>query len=291
MARVEDFYPLHPDTQKVIDKCNAEIPDYEQEYLNTLLDPQIIYKPGKAIFTGMIKYINANYLKPNNIDVYNIFICDALFKIYTSMCYKYTKIPSMLNFSLFVDINTDTFNTWKTGERKSKLYWELNSAYRYNKDIYNSIINNRDTKDIDKLYIDKIDMYNTNIYNTNNTKSNTKDSDNNSNSYGIVYKLISNVSDWRHNHPGERYREEPSSLAADCYKKWLKECESATLDSIQEVNSVGNIFVAKACYGYVEQPQRIEITTSTAAPDMNALIEQYKSYKGLADKNPPPNTR
>lgn len=80
-------------------------------------------------FKGMLKYIYNNLFKMtdkdinynnknSNIDYGNINLLNDLWGIYTELCYKYLQNPTILNFSLFTGIDTDTFNSWKNGEYK-----------------------------------------------------------------------------------------------------------------------------------------------------------------------------
>ena len=85
------------------------------EYINTLDDPESINN-NPSLFTGMIKYIYRHLFKNNPINNDDIGLIDNIWSIYTELCYKYSKRPTLLNFSLLVGINNDTFNAWKNGE-------------------------------------------------------------------------------------------------------------------------------------------------------------------------------
>ena len=85
------------------------------EYINTLNDPDSINN-NPSLFTGMIKYIYKYLFKNNPINNDDIKTLDDIFNIYTELCYKYNKRPTLLNFSLLVGINNDTFNAWKNEE-------------------------------------------------------------------------------------------------------------------------------------------------------------------------------
>ena len=80
-------------------------------------------------FKGMLKYIYNNLFKMtdkdinynnknSNIDYGDINLLNDLWGIYTELCYRYLQNPTILNFSLFTGIDTDTFNSWKNGEYK-----------------------------------------------------------------------------------------------------------------------------------------------------------------------------
>lgn len=102
-----------------------EIYRLADEYINSLDDPTTITK--SPIFRGMLKYIYLNLfrirpddIKYNNknsrIDYNDIDLLNGLWDVYTGLCYKYLQSPTILNFSIFTGIDTDTINTWRTGE-------------------------------------------------------------------------------------------------------------------------------------------------------------------------------
>lgn len=104
----------------------TKIHEYADEYINTLNDPESINN-NPSLFTGMIKYIYKHLFKPGKKDkvLYNtntvldtgdIDIIDDIWSIYTELCYKYNKRPTLLNFSLLVGVSNDTFTTWEQGE-------------------------------------------------------------------------------------------------------------------------------------------------------------------------------
>ena len=99
---------------------------FADEYINTLNDPESINN-NPSLFTGMIKYIYKHLFKPGKRDkvLYNtntvldtgdIDTIDDIWSIYTELCYKYNKRPTLLNFSLLVGVSNDTFTTWEQGE-------------------------------------------------------------------------------------------------------------------------------------------------------------------------------
>ena len=102
---------------------------YADEYINTLDDPESINN-NPSLFTGMIKYIYKNLFKPRRNDkvLYNsnsvldtgdIELLDNIWNIYTELCYRYNKRPTLLNFSLLVGIGNDVFNSWIRGEYRA----------------------------------------------------------------------------------------------------------------------------------------------------------------------------
>lgn len=91
---------------------------YVDEYINTLDDPESINN-NPSLFTGMIKYIYKHLFKNNPVNNDDISVLDNIFDIYTELCYRYNKRPTLLNFSLLVGISNDTFNAWKNGEYRA----------------------------------------------------------------------------------------------------------------------------------------------------------------------------
>ena len=102
---------------------------YADEYINTLSDPESINN-NPSLFTGMIKYIYKYLFKPKRNDkvLYNsnsvldtgdIELLDNIWNIYTELCYRYNKRPTLLNFSLLVGIGNDVFNSWIRGEYRA----------------------------------------------------------------------------------------------------------------------------------------------------------------------------
>lgn len=72
-----------------------------------------------SLFTGMIKYIYKRLFKYNPVNNDNITVLDDIWGIYTELCYKYNKRPTLLNFSLMVGVSNDTFNAWKNEEYRA----------------------------------------------------------------------------------------------------------------------------------------------------------------------------
>ena len=96
----------------------TKIHEYADEYINTLNDPESINN-NPSLFTGMIKYIYKHLFKNNPVNNDDISVLDNIFDIYTELCYRYNKRPTLLNFSLLVGISNDTFNAWKNGEYRA----------------------------------------------------------------------------------------------------------------------------------------------------------------------------
>ena len=100
------------------------------EYINTLNNPDDIYN-NPSLFTGMLKHIYKCLFKPGKndkvlyngnsvLDTSNIELLDNIWNIYTDLCYKYGKRPTLLNFSLLVGISNDTFTTWRQGDFRAE---------------------------------------------------------------------------------------------------------------------------------------------------------------------------
>lgn len=98
----------------------SKIYELADEYINQLEDPDAIKGMNKGVFTGMIKYIYLNLFKNNPLDNGNIQELDDVWNIYTSLCYKYSKRPTILSFSIMIGVNNDTINAWKNGEYRNK---------------------------------------------------------------------------------------------------------------------------------------------------------------------------
>ena len=102
---------------------------YADEYINTLDDPDSINN-NPSLFTGMIKYIYKYLFKPGKrdkvkynsntvLDTGNIDLLNNIWDIYTELCYKYNKRPTILNFSLLIGVSSDTIDTWRRGEYRA----------------------------------------------------------------------------------------------------------------------------------------------------------------------------
>ena len=102
---------------------------YADEYINTLDDPESINN-NPSLFTGMIKYIYKYLFKPgkkdkvlsnsnSNLDLSDIDLLDNIWGIYTELCYKYSKRPTILNFSLMIGVDNTTIDSWRRGEYRA----------------------------------------------------------------------------------------------------------------------------------------------------------------------------
>ena len=102
---------------------------YADEYINTLDDPESINN-NPSLFTGMIKYIYKYLFKPgkrdkvlsnsnSNLDLSDIDLLDNIWGIYTELCYRYSKRPTILNFSLMIGVDNTTIDSWRRGEYRA----------------------------------------------------------------------------------------------------------------------------------------------------------------------------
>ena len=107
----------------------TKIHEYADEYINTLDDPESINN-NPSLFTGMIKYIYKHLFKPKRNDkvLYNsnsvldtgdIELLDNVWNIYTELCYRYSKRPTILNFSLMIGVDNTTIDSWRRGEYRA----------------------------------------------------------------------------------------------------------------------------------------------------------------------------
>lgn len=99
------------------------------EYINTLNDPDDIYN-NPSLFTGMLKHIYKHLFKPGKndkilsnsncrLDLSNIDLLDSIWTIYTDLCYRYSKRPTILNFSLMIGVDNTTIDSWRRGEYRA----------------------------------------------------------------------------------------------------------------------------------------------------------------------------
>ena len=106
-----------------------DIKYYADEYINALDDPESINN-NPSLFTGMIKYIYKYLFKPgkkdkvlsnsnSNLDLSDIDLLDNIWGIYTELCYKYSKRPTILNFSLMIGVDNTTIDSWRRGEYRA----------------------------------------------------------------------------------------------------------------------------------------------------------------------------
>lgn len=95
------------------------------QYVAGLPDPDAMTAQNKAAFNGLLKYIQRYYMRFHKPRYKYIESYDELFNIYTELCYKYNKKPTILGFSVMCDISMDTLNQWKNNNTRSYLYYTL----------------------------------------------------------------------------------------------------------------------------------------------------------------------
>ena len=113
-----------------IEVYQTKIHEIVDQYLfQELEDPKDIIG-NSALFTGLMKYIYINIFKPdkntiryNNantkLDTKDIDGLNDIWNIYTSLCYRYKKRPTLLNFSVMTGIDNHTFVTWLDGSYRT----------------------------------------------------------------------------------------------------------------------------------------------------------------------------
>ena len=112
-----------------IEVYETKIHELADEYINTLDDPDKINN-NPSLFTGMVKYIYKHLFKPSkndkvlsnsnsNLDLSDIDLLDNIWGIYTELCYKYSKRPTILNFSLMIGVDNTTIDSWRRGEYRA----------------------------------------------------------------------------------------------------------------------------------------------------------------------------
>lgn len=119
---------MNPNTDRASNGAEVyrhEIHRLADEYVSTLEDPGAIYNPQTSFFNGMIKYINNNYFKYNPVDYADIEYIDSIWDIYTSLCYKYNKYPTIIEFCLLINISRDTVWDWKKEATRAYKYYTL----------------------------------------------------------------------------------------------------------------------------------------------------------------------
>lgn len=90
-------------------------------YLNTLISKDDIYNP--YTFTGLIKYINRNYLKDYKKTICaDIYILNNIWEIYVELVYKYRHKPTIEEFALLIGISRSTIYDWMNGNSRGTIY-------------------------------------------------------------------------------------------------------------------------------------------------------------------------
>lgn len=91
------------------------------EYIQSLPDQSMIYK--SAVFAGMLDYIYKHVLKDitrSNDNHINFDALDEIFyNIYVPLCYRFDKVPTMLQFSVLVNVSNSNLTDVKNGIYRS----------------------------------------------------------------------------------------------------------------------------------------------------------------------------
>ena len=110
-----------------IEVYEHDIKYYADEYISQLPEKEDSINNNPSLFTGMIKYIYKHLFKPGkkdkvkynantNLDTGDIELLNNIWEVYTELCYKCNKRPTILNFSLLIGIDNRTIDTWRRGE-------------------------------------------------------------------------------------------------------------------------------------------------------------------------------
>ena len=86
------------------------------EYINSLMDPETIYK--SVVFSGMLNYIYQNKLKFIIPDTYNNdykLLNDIFYNIYLDLCTRYNICPTIIQFCTLVHIDNDNLTYIRRG--------------------------------------------------------------------------------------------------------------------------------------------------------------------------------
>ena len=116
-----------------IEVYEHDIKYYADEYISQLPEKEDSINNNPSLFTGMIKYIYKHLFKPGkkdkvkynantNLDTGDIELLNNIWEVYTELCYKYNKRPTILNFSLLIGIDNRTIDTWRRGEFRAGEY-------------------------------------------------------------------------------------------------------------------------------------------------------------------------
>lgn len=117
----------------------------ESEVENIKTESQNIYS-AFCMFAGQQVFINDFFVvgTKNNKYIYDLFLIDEVANFYIFFCSLYNKIPSLIDFSYFINIDYNIINGWRTDTQKQVDF-------------------NQTQKDLHKLYIlsyNSIENYN-----------------------------------------------------------------------------------------------------------------------------------
>ena len=142
--------PKKETAPEVVDRLETDILDICNIYINDLDNPSEIYE-NNGLFVGMIKHIYKIYLgdiignnKDNNYNFrYDYDLMDKLFYIYTSLVYRYkqNKRPSVLEYSLFVNMDRNTIYNTAMGFNKSASSATISKVKKWYTECENQLTN------------------------------------------------------------------------------------------------------------------------------------------------------
>lgn len=112
-----------------VEVYTSRIQELADEYIDTIDNPDLIPNPSTAYFNGMIKYISNRLFKHVKLDYSNIEELDNIWDIYTALCYKYNKYPTIIEFCLLINISRDTLHNWKNETTRNYKYYTLDGVY------------------------------------------------------------------------------------------------------------------------------------------------------------------
>ena len=115
-------------TNEQIQVITDRIQYYIQSYIDTLEDPNDIYKT--FTFSGLLSYIAYNVFRNTNkqsdydgssiIDYNDISTLENIWNIYKYICARYNKSYSLQSFSLFTGIHYESIKNWKNNANDSR---------------------------------------------------------------------------------------------------------------------------------------------------------------------------
>lgn len=133
--------------QVYTDTIYSMVDDFVNDEL--IRDPDIL--ENKGFFPRLLNYITNNYIINilNNNDnntakrYPDIEILEHLFDIYLDLVYKYkpNKLPTLVEYSLFINIHRDTLHSWITGEVRNITSNHSDLVKRINLVCENALVN------------------------------------------------------------------------------------------------------------------------------------------------------
>lgn len=117
------------DNTVIVDGVEVYTTRIQREFDNYLqsmdIDPSDTQAVTPSLFAGACKAVYLAVFAPDTIQKYNantrldtsdISAIEAVWQVYTGLCYKYAIRPTMLRFSVLTGISQDTFATWNRQE-------------------------------------------------------------------------------------------------------------------------------------------------------------------------------